>query len=81
MSDYREYNEEQYQMLRLSITDTGSGICLFRSYSPKEQVEIAQRLKKDLDKSCCIFNMAHIETEDLPRDIAKVRTMLEGYEE
>lgn len=81
MSSFTEDNEEQYQMLQLAIEDTSSGICLFRAYSAKEQLSIANKLKSEVTKKCCIFDMAKIRTADLPYDIGNVRKMLAGYEE
>lgn len=81
MSSLLEYNEEQYQMLRLAIEDTRTGICLFRTYSAIEQVNIANRLKNESIKRCCAFDMAKIKKDDLPFDIERVRKLLVGYEE
>ena len=81
MNSLLEYNEEQYQMLRVVIEDTSTGICLFRAYSANEQINIANRLQKESVKRCCAFDMAKIKKDDLPLNIERVRKLLNGYEE
>lgn len=80
MSDMKQYNEEQYLMLKLAIANMSSGICLFRSYDAKEQVKIAEKLKKDVPKECCILDMSQITAAETPDDIIKLRKLLEGNE-
>lgn len=79
MENIEQYNEEQFQMLRLSVANTTSGICLFQSDDVEEQVRIAQRLCDELEKTCCILDMSHTKSEDWPDEIGKLRNLLAGH--
>lgn len=81
MSNWKQYNEEQYQMLCLAVTDTSSGICLFRADDSSMQVAIAERLQLESSKSCCVLNMAQVDQEELPDSIVKMRKLLGGHED
>lgn len=81
MMDLKQYNEEQYKMLYLSIADTSSGICLFRADDSGIQASIAERLQRESSKNCCILNMAQIGKDSMPDSIGKMRRLLEGYED
>lgn len=80
MDRIKQYNEEQYQMLCLAISGTDSGICLFKSDNAKEQAAVAQRLCRDVKKSCCVLDMSETEPDKMPCDIGKMRDLLIGME-
>lgn len=80
MKDIERYNEEQFQMLKLAVTDTTSGMCLFQSYDAEEQVLIAERICRDVQKESRILNMSEINEERYPDTIGKLRALLDGCE-
>lgn len=80
MENIESYNEEQFQMLKLAVTDTTSGMCLFQSYDAEEQVLIAERICEAVQKESCILNMSEINEERYPDTIGKLRALLDGCE-
>lgn len=81
MSDWEQYNEEQYQMLSVAVADTSVGICLFRADDPGRQIAIARRLQSESEKSCYVLNMAQVDDEELPDSIVKMQKLLKGHED
>ena len=80
MDSISEYNEEQFQMLCLAITDTSSGICLFQCDDTKEQVSIARHVQNSISKSSVVIDMANLGIDEIPDEIGKVRDLLIGNE-
>ena len=49
MDNWKQYNDEQYSMLRLAVTDTSTGICLFRADNPALQLDVARDISPVLN--------------------------------
>lgn len=81
MENIRQYNEEQFQMLCLAVADTTSGMCLFQSYDPDDQTEIAERLQKMIRKKSCILDMSRIDAAGYPDEIGKIRDLIKEYKD
>ena len=81
MENIRQYNEEQFQMLCLAVADTTSGMCLFQSYDPDDQTEIAERLQKMIQKKSCILDMSRIDAAGYPDEIGKIRDLIKEYKD
>ena len=81
MESIEQYNDEQFQMLCLSVMDTTSGICLFQTDYPEWQSSIAYNLQKSIGKSSCVLDMSRIESQNVPDEIGKLEQLLEGHEE
>lgn len=81
MASIEQYNEEQLEMLCLTVEDTTSGICLFQLYDAEKQLEIAEVLKTRIRKKSCIIDMAWLEEDNLPNGIDMVKKLLQGNED
>ena len=79
MESIEQYNDEQFQMLCLSVMDTTSGICLFQTDYPEQQSSIAYELQKSIGKSSCVLDMSRIDPKNVPDEIGKLEQLLEGH--
>lgn len=81
MESIEQYNDEQFQMLCLSVMDTTSGICLFQTDYPKQQSSIAYDLQNSIGKSSCVLDMSRIDPNNVPDEIGKLEQLLDGHED
>lgn len=80
MDDIQKADEEQIELMKIAIMNISSGMCLYKANALR-QIEVAERIKSDVQKKCCILNMEILSSSEYPDEMGKLKNLLKGHEE
>ena len=75
MGNIQTVDEEQLEMMKLAIGNITSGMCLYRADALR-QTEVAEQIKNEVQKNCCILNMESLSKGEYPDEMGKLQALL-----
>ncbi len=78
--DIQKEDREQIEMMKIAIRNISSGMCLYKANAAR-QTEIAEQIKSEVQKQCCILNMEALPESEYPNEMGKLKALLKGHED